>query len=332
MKFAPPTFDPYSSKTEKCCNDNKQKEASAASSTKEALPMSMTATAINDATSNSCLSSTSIEANAGTTLTSTGANEGTTCTDSDATSWDKMTIKQLKPLLKERGLPVGGRKAETIQRLVEYKNGHQTRRHTSSDAKKKKVPDWRTSPAKAFLLKCLMDDKSKIHALTAEEIYKIHPDFKLYAYKNFETNLANLKAAVNKIKKYNEEDERDFNQQQLMFPRKPHTSRGEPFWDTHLANQSLQEDVKSGKADEMVPRKLWETRPEYREFSKKVFGQHVKQEKRSQREKPYWVPRRNKEGMKRHQEDAEAMKGEIDSRYFQEDLEQMNDLFQGLEF
>ena len=125
-------------------------------------------------------------------------------------------------------------------------------------------------------------------------------------------------------------DEREFAEEQRTCPRKPRTSRGDHFWDTHPTNQLLHEDVKSGKAGQMLPHVLHETKQEYQDFSAKVFGKHVHQEKGGQGAKPYWVPKRNEEGMKKHKEEVDARKEEFESRYLYEEIDEMTKKFAGI--
>jgi len=91
-------------------------------------------------------------------------------------------------------------------------------------------------------------------------------------------------------------------------PRNKLTSRGQPFWDTHQANDLLAKDVKSGKASTMTPLILHSTRPEYQEFHLEVFRKHIYQEIQKQEGQQYWLPKRNLIALKAHlaetQEDA----------------------------
>ena len=176
----------------------------------------------------------------------------------------------------------------------------------------------------------LMDDKSPFHSMQPEEIYKSYAGFQNYPLKNFKTKLKSLKKAVRERKIIFKEDERIFQHEKLLFPRKERNIRGQFFWDTRIANLSLHEDVKNGIADQLKPSKLRETRVEYQDFSPEVFCGHVHQEKRAQREKSYWIPKRNKDALHKYLEEVEAEKNEFDTRHFYEEFEEMNDLFQNV--
>ena len=73
------------------------------------------------------------------------------------------------------------------------------------------------------------------------------------------------------------------------------------------------------------------TRKEYQYFSVKTFCGHVHQENRDQQEKPYWIPKRNKDGMRKHTKEANAEKNELSNQlYFEQDLDETQLLFRTL--
>ena len=122
-------------------------------------------------------------------------------------------------------------------------------------------------------------------------------------------------------------NKREFLQDQQNYLRAVTTLQGYPFWDTHLANESLQKDVKNGLADQIKPSALRKLRKEYQAFPTRVFCGHVHQEKRSQREKPYWILKRNKIGMKRHEEEAKDIKGDWERQHMEKDINELTELF-----
>jgi hypothetical protein len=68
---------------------------------------------------------------------------------------DKMTIKQLKSLLRKKGLPVTGRKADLMERLK-----------TGYNIQGPKPKPWQHSTAKKDLKRSLLDPKSPIHCMS----------------------------------------------------------------------------------------------------------------------------------------------------------------------
>lgn len=89
------------------------------------------------------------------------------------------------------------------------------------------------------------------------------------------------------------------------------TSHGNFFWDERDARIYLEEDVKSGRVDEMTPNEFWRSRPAYQEFDEQVFRKHVNQEKARQKGGTYWVPKRNRAGRKKHDEEVKALRREF---------------------
>ena len=68
------------------------------------------------------------------------------------------------------------------------------------------------------------------------------------------------------------------------------TPQGYPRQDRHAAEQLLKEDVdamENGEMAKMQPRALRNSRPKYQEFPLDVFRNHIYQEERSSRERPY---------------------------------------------
>jgi predicted RNase H-like nuclease (RuvC/YqgF family) len=78
----------------------------------------------------------------------------------------------------------------------------------------------------------------------------------------------------------------------------------------------------------MKPKELWKSRDQYLEFPLDVFRDHIHQEKRKQREAPYWVVKRNKKGMRKHKEHVKQLKREWQECHHKEGLlvDMMNDL------
>lgn len=84
------------------------------------------------------------------------------------------------------------------------------------------------------------------------------------------------------------------------------TKQGYPHWHTHAAKQLLADDVQFGRMCAMKPSKFHTTRDEYKEFPLEVFRRHIYQEQRKQRELPLKIAKRNKHGLKKYEQEAEA--------------------------
>ena len=101
----------------------------------------------------------------------------------------------------------------------------------------------------------------------------------------------------------------DFAQDMKRY-QKDVTDCGYPFWHKHPSKMLLRADVKANKGAKLVPKVLWKSRKEYQDFPLSVFRNHVYHEKRRLREKPYWQVKRNKKGLRKHEEKAGQLKKE----------------------
>ena len=68
------------------------------------------------------------------------------------------------------------------------------------ESKNDKLVSWKFSKAQAILIKLHLDDKSPVHSKLPEEVYVLHPEFKLYPFVCFRENLKSLREAVMKEK------------------------------------------------------------------------------------------------------------------------------------
>jgi hypothetical protein len=171
-------------------------------------------------------------------------------------------------------------------------------------------PQWKTSAAKALLVRLLSDELSWIHQATVNEVYEADPLFKRFPFKNFKTNFANLKASIKEEKDAINFDQEAFKKETELFPRNPTTKAGNPFWDKHDAQRLMAEDVKAGKTLQMKPSKLQETRIEYQAFPLSILRGHKYQEERKEREAVYWLKKRNDKARKKHEKEVIRMQEE----------------------
>ena len=157
-----------------------------------------------------------------------------------------MTVKQLQALLRQRGLPVTGRKAKLVKRL--------TAKNVSAGPKPKA---WQHSQAKKDLKKALLDPKSQVHKMTLEQIRKSDPRYQQYP--NFAKYYTDLKSKVEEEKKQVEMDDIAVRMHKMSFPRSPLNKRGYPHWDTHPARGWLEADIANNLHKKMKPLQLMAT-------------------------------------------------------------------------
>jgi hypothetical protein len=99
-------------------------------------------------------------------------------------------------------------------------------------------------------------------------------------YKNFRTNLANLRKAISSEKTLADVDATALARDLERHPRPPLDHNGAPFWDGSDAQRLLRLDVDAGKHTSMTKTELRGSRPEYGLFTPKVFRKHIEQEER----------------------------------------------------
>jgi hypothetical protein len=209
-----------------------------------------------------------------------------------------LTVEVLKVRLRKKGMKLGGKKSELIDRLM--------------GRGKPEVKEWKKSDARRLLVKLFKDKKSRVHRMTDEGIHESVPLFEAYPLPKFKEYLKGVRETAAELREIIAMNEREIWEEELAFPRGEKTCRGYPFWRTHSARPLLEKDIKSGKAADMKPKILWGSRKEYMEFPPDVFRGHIYQEKRRQREGPGYVAKRNKEAQKMHDEEVNAMKEEWD--------------------
>ena len=81
-----------------------------------------------------------------------------------------------------------------------------------------------------------------------------------------------------------------------------------PFWDTHKASELLEVDEESGRAKELKPKALWESRKEYSDFPLCVFCKHIYQLRSKRLAAPFWQYKRNMNARKKYEEVKRMMK------------------------
>ena len=92
----------------------------------------------------------------------------------DGQSLHNLKVNQIKFLLREKSLPVSGKKAELIERLKNDSDGKNVKQ-------KKKPKPWQHSTAKKELKRALLDPKSAIHHMSVEEIKSSNEQYTQYS-------------------------------------------------------------------------------------------------------------------------------------------------------
>jgi hypothetical protein len=179
----------------------------------------------------------------------------------------------------------------------------------------KKPGKWKNSEARALLWKLLLDKKSYVHGLSAEDVHTSHEWFEAFPFNKFNKYLADMQASAAKLRKIVEEDNRLVNLEYSLIPKKNMSSRGYPIWRNHPASALLREEIEregavDGKRVTLTPLERQKTNSAYKAFPAKVFSQHICQERRRVREKTMKQAQRNKKGRKKHEDNVRKHRSE----------------------
>lgn len=156
--------------------------------------------------------------------------------------------------------------------------------------------------------------------MTAQQIHESSALFSQYPLQDFKQYVDNMRALTDKRKLELKADKEIYECHRGRNPRNEFTSRGQPFWDTHKANDLLAKDVRSGKAKNITPLMLYSSRPEYQEFDLDVFRKHIYQEIRKQEGQAYWLVKRNLTALKVHLAEAQVDASKWEDDKLQEDM------------
>jgi hypothetical protein len=155
------------------------------------------------------------------------------------------------------------------------------------------VAEWRVHPARKILKEALVNGHIPTdynrqggpnYALKPRMIYDEYKTNKAFAGmsgKEFADKLNRLRNIVEKRNKRVVDDMHAFEVFRNNFPVQPTNHRGEPRWEGSQAQALLKQDTEMGRDLEFHRmRLLWLSRPEYQQFTRKVFLGHIDQEKR----------------------------------------------------
>lgn len=164
----------------------------------------------------------------------------------------------------------------------------------------------------ALLFTLLMNrETTGVDKMTIESLWSSHPVFSQYPLDQFKEYYKRMVKLTDKRRKQLDRDVEIFKNHMILFPRGSKTSRGKHFWDTHPSNSLLEDDTKSGKAKELKPKALWESRKEYQEFDLDDFRKHIYQERSKQLAGAYWQHKLRRVAAKKHRREVRKMRRQI---------------------
>jgi len=147
-----------------------------------------------------------------------------------------------------------------------------------------KLPEWQYSRAKEILYDDIISGTVLSHMKPAI-VYQMHPEYKLYPYKNFPTNLRNLRKAIG-LKQV----EADRVTSALAHDLQVRIPPNDPLrWNGSAAQKLLLQDIAAGLHQGLKPAQIWSSRPEYKCFDKKKFSNYLHHAANQEVEKAYWL-------------------------------------------
>jgi hypothetical protein len=173
---------------------------------------------------------------------------------------------------------------------------------------------WKDSKAKDLLAKDILSGFVP-DAMTAKEVYNDtregrHLLYAPYDFKNFVTNLRNLRKLLRTQEVLAVECQANLERELLLYPPSDMDPRGYPRWDRSKAPACLKKDVTEMLAGNLIatPSQLHASNPEYRRFPLKVFIDHINQEKKSRSQSAYWINFKNEQRVKKLQQQQQRQK------------------------
>jgi hypothetical protein len=164
---------------------------------------------------------------------------------------------------------------------------------------------WKDSKAKDVLMKDILSGFVP-DSMTAKEVYNDKRDgrhllYTAYDFKNFATNLRNLRKLLRTQDVLAAECQANLDRELLLYPPSDADPRGYPRWDKSNASASLKRDIDAMLAGTLTATssQLYASNPEYRVFPLRVFIDHVNQEKKSRRQSAYWINFKNEQQEKK---------------------------------
>lgn len=153
----------------------------------------------------------------------------------------------------------------------------------------RKPPKWRYSNAKKLLLKDI--HRGTITSMcNPKDVHHSRPEFHVYKFNNFKATLRRYLKQTAELKDLADDEAAALAHDEalgLRIHNKPY-----PRWQGTHAEALLKADISQNLHVNHKPKELWVTRPEYKTYPLNVFRDHIQQELRARRERPYWMARR----------------------------------------
>lgn len=182
---------------------------------------------------------------------------------------------------------------------------------TTNETAPPSAAPWGQSNAKQKLKLLLEDEKSWVYdhfdqsnqAKSIEIIRQTDGDFAVYKKQNFYSNFRTLKSSVDIERACVQFDRMGFEKEQEKWPITDTLPCGKKRWQGSDAQKLLREDIKVPGKKNWKPKKLFESRIEYRSWSLVEFRSFLYEEKKWETQGVYWQAQRNMEMRKKRVEE-----------------------------
>lgn len=177
-----------------------------------------------------------------------------------------------------------------------------------ADNEEDEANPWHHSDAKKLLIQDIKDGivgtvESGLHP---SQVYVMRPEYAEYDYSRFVKYLYDLRLKYDDLRHLAYVDDQALSHDLALGLRK--NSRPYPIWQGSEAERLLKEDLDAGADLVMKPAELRASRPEYLVWPLDVFRNHIHQELRARRERPYWMARKQKKEEEKRKQAVEKAK------------------------
>lgn len=156
---------------------------------------------------------------------------------------------------------------------------------------------WKTSVAKKLLREDI-ERNFVTNDVPAKTVYDMRIEYSAYEFKNFKTNLKNLRAAIarNRLAAVHNMMARESFEMRNRITNSVNSTL--PVWHKTEAPKLLAIDVANGLHETMKPRALWKSRVAYMQFDAKKFNNHLYSFVKNSKARAYWMNKKSKSSKK----------------------------------
>lgn len=140
-----------------------------------------------------------------------------------------------------------------------------------------KEEKWKDSEAKHLLREDIISGVVS-GSMAAKDVYDMRPEYKKWAFKNFQTNLRNLRKNISNNYARMLADREAYEHDRALLRVLRASNPPDVPWHKSEAKKILKQDIDDGKHKQMKPEELHGMREEYQAFPLKKFRNHIYQE------------------------------------------------------